>query len=189
MFNKHTLGHPQTFVVTRETSNCPLITDMTRLGAHCTDLGIPEDTRILISYDYGRRLLTTAEFADAKTLHQEDVVEIVDYNPLKDILMIIGPKNPTPEAPVQWMIQKARHDINITLQINNPTLADTLPHTIPRAPDPLPTPTIDKAKAILKTLHQSPIITLPGTGALLIGVNAKAIENLITTHITPHVRP
>jgi hypothetical protein len=183
MFNKHTLGHPQTFVITRETSNCPLITDMTRLGARCTELGIPDHDQVILSYDYGRRLLVTAEHADAKTLHQEDVVEIADYNPLKDILMIIGPKNPTTEAPVQWMIQKARHDINITLQINNPQLCDTLPPTIPRAPDPLPTATIDKAKAILKTLHDSPIIRLPNIGVLIIGVNAKVIEDLIKTHI------
>lgn len=185
----NSLGYPQTIVISRETSTCPLITAMTTLGTHCTTLGIPEQTQVILSYDYGRRLLITAQHADAKTLHHEDIVEIIDYNPLKDILMIIGPKNPTTDAPIHWMIQKARHDINITLQLQDPTLPDKLPATIPRTIDPLPTPTIDKAKAILKTLHESPIIGLPNIGILMIGVNANAIETLIKTHITPLVNP
>ncbi len=173
---------PQILVITRETSHCPLITNMSRLGTRCTDLGIADADKVLISYDYGRRLLTTAQHADAKTLHQDDVVEIVDYNPLNDIMMIIGPQDPTPEAPVQWMIQKARHDINITLHITNPALNDTLPPTTPRITDPLPTSTIDKAKTLLKVLHQSPVIGTP-TGPLFIGVNAATIEHLIQTRL------
>jgi len=183
MFSKDTLGRiPQTFVITRETSNCPLIPEMSRLGSRCRDLGVADPDRVLISYDYGRRLLVTAEHADAKNLRQEDIVEIVEYNPLKDIMMIIGPKDPCTDAPVQWMIQKARHDINITLQVNNPGLNDALPDTVPKVPDPLPTQTIEKAKVLLRALQKSPVIGTP-TGILIIGVNAKVIEQLLKTHL------
>jgi len=182
MFPKDNLTRsPHLIVVSKEQSTCPLIADMTRLGARLHDLGIPDTTPAILSYDYGRRLLVTANHADAKTLHQEDIVEIVDYNPLKDIMLTIGPKDPNPDAPLQWMIQKARHDINITLHIQDPTLAQHLPATIPHITDPLPATTIDKAKTILKALRTSPVIAIDTQGILLIGVNAKTIEHLLST--------
>lgn len=183
MFNTNTLGHPQTLIISRELSNCPLLTEMTKIGARCRDLGVPDHDPVILSYDYGRRLLVTANHADAKTLKHEDIVEIIEYNPLKNILMIIGPKDPNPDAPIQWMIQKARTDINITLQINNPTLCQHLDPAIPRTPEDLPTSTIEKAKIFLKTLHQSPIIGIPQQGILMIGINAAAIENLLKKHL------
>ena len=184
MFSKDAFGRsPQTFVVSKEISNCPLIFDMSRLGSRCRELGVVDRDRVLLTYDYGKRLLVTAEHTDAKHLRQEDIVEIVDYNPLKDIMMVIGPKDPNTDAPVQWMIQKARHDINITLQVLNPALCDTLPSTVPRTTEPLPTTTIEKAKILLKALHTSPVIGIPSQGIMIIGVNAKAIEQLLATSL------
>jgi len=180
MTPKHLLGQTTHIItVSKELSTCPLIPELTKLAAYCHDHGIPDTTPLLISYDYGRRLIITAQHADTNTLHQDDIVEIVDYNPLKDIMLTIGPKPPHTDTPLHWMIQKARHDINITLTIQDPTLINTLPPTIPRIPEPLPTTTIDKAKTILKTLHTSPVVGIPTQGILLIGVNTKTIETLL----------
>ena len=48
----------QTFFVSKEQSNCPLIPDIVRLGKKFEDLGlIKEDTEGIISLKYGKRLL------------------------------------------------------------------------------------------------------------------------------------
>ena len=131
--NERILPSPvmQTLFVSRETSNCPLISEMIKLGQRLEELGLADKETGIVSLDYGKRLLINAKNIDVKKMKQHDVVEIVDYDPLKNIMMVIGTKDPCLETPVHWIIQKARHDINALLQINSTTLFEKLKETLP----------------------------------------------------------
>jgi len=173
----------QTFFVSRETSNCPLISEMIKLGQRLEEIGLADKETSIVSLDYGKRLLINAKNIDLKKMTQHDVVEIVDYDPLKNILMVIGIKDPCVETPVHWIIQKARHDINALLQVNSTTLFEKLKGTLPTTEKESPSLTLDHAKEILKTLRTGKTILIKNEGILFGGINIKEIHDTVLTYL------
>jgi ribulose-5-phosphate 4-epimerase/fuculose-1-phosphate aldolase len=169
----------QIIFVSRETSNCPLIAEMIRLGQRLKDLGIADTDVGIVSLDYGKRLLINGKNMDIKKMNQHDVVEIVDYDPLKNIIMVIGTKDPCLQTPVHWIIQKARHDVNALLQINSQTLVEKFKGTLPMTEKETATGTLDQAKEILKTFRNGKTILIRNEGVLLAGINVQEIENAL----------
>jgi hypothetical protein len=173
----------QTLFVSRETSNCPLISEMIKLGQILEELGLADKELGIVSLDYGKRLLINAKNVDVKKMKQQDVVEIVDYDPLKNIMMVIGTKDPCLETPVHWIIQKARHDINALLQINSKTLFEKLRETLPTTEKETQPATLDRAKEILKTLRTGKTILIKNEGILFAGINIKEIQNALINYL------
>ena len=173
----------QIIFVSRETSNCPLIAEMIRLGHRLKELGVPENDVGIMSLDYGKRLLINGKNMDIKKLSHPDVVEIVDYDPLKNIMMVIGTKDPCLETPVHWIIQKARHDINALLQINSTTLFEKLKETLPTTEKETQPATLDHAKEILKTLRTGKTILIKNEGILFAGINIKEIQEALLNYL------
>jgi hypothetical protein len=173
----------QILYVTHETSNCHLIAEMIKLGQKLEEIGLTDKETCTMSLDYGKRLLITAKNVDGKKMRQQDAVEIVDFDPLKNIMMVIGAKDPSVDAPVHWIIQKARHDINALLQINSVTFYEKLKGKLPTTEkDDLPVP-LDRAKELLKTLRNGKTILLKNEGILFAGVNIKEIEKSVNTFL------
>lgn len=173
----------QILFVSRETSNCPLIAEMMKLGQKLQELGVADNETGIVSLDYGKRLLINAKHVDVKQLKQQDVVEIVDYDPLKNIMMVIGTKDPCQEAPVHWVIQKARHDINALLQINSTLLVEKLQGKLPMTEKEMTPGTLGQAKEILKTLRNGKTILIKNKGVLFAGINIKEIEDALLKHL------
>jgi hypothetical protein len=177
----------QILFVSKETSNSPLFGEMTKLGQTLKHLGLSESETGIVSYDYGRRLIITAKNIDVKQMNQADVVEIVDYDPLKNIMLVIGTKEPCQEAPVHWIIQKARHDINVLLEIQSPSLVERLQGTLPATEETTLPGTLARAKEFLKTLRNGKTILIQNEGILFAGVNMKEIEKSL--HIYAKGKP
>jgi len=173
----------QTFFVSRETSNCPLISEMIKLGQRLEEIGLTDKETSIVSLDYGKRLLINAKNIDLKKMTQHDVVEIVDYDPLKNIMMVIGTKDPCLETPVHWIVQKARHDINALLQVNSTTLFEKLKGTLPTTEKETQPTTLDRAKEILKTLRTGKTILIKNEGILFGGINIKEIQNALQNYL------
>jgi len=183
--NERILPSPvlQTLFVSRETSNCPLISEMIKLGQRLEELGLADKETGIVSLDYGKRLLINAKNVDVKKMKQPDVVEIVDYDPLKNIMMVIGTKDPCFETPVHWIIQKARYDINALLQINSTTLYEKLKGTLPTTEKETQPVTLDRAKEILTTLRTGKTILIKNEGILFAGINIKEIQNALLNYL------
>jgi len=183
--NERILPSPllQTFFISRETSNCPLISQMIKLGKNLEAIGLTSKETGIVSFDYGKRLLINAKNIDVKTMKQQDVVEIVDYDPLKNVMMVIGSKDPCLETPVHWIVQKARHDINALLQINSTTLFEKLIGTLPSTEKEAKPNTLDSAKEILKTLQTGKTILIKNQGILFAGINLKEIQDALHKYL------
>jgi hypothetical protein len=183
--NERILPSPvlQTLFVSRETSNCPLISEMIKLGQRLEELGLADKETGIVSLDYGKRLLINAKNVDVKKMKQHDVVEIIDYDPLKNIMMVIGTKDPCLETPVHWIIQKARHDINALLQINSTTLFEKLKETLPTTEKETQPIALDRAKEILKTLRNGKTILIKNEGILFTGINIKEIQTALLNYV------
>jgi hypothetical protein len=116
-------------------------------------------------------------------MNQQDVVEIVDYDPLKNVMMVIGTKDPCLETPVHWIVQKARHDINALLQINSTTFFERLNGTLPITEKETQPMTLDRAKEILKTLQAGKTILIKNEGILFVGINIKEIQDALLNYL------
>jgi hypothetical protein len=173
----------QTLFVSKEASNCPLIAEMMRLGQKLEEMGCTEKEIGILSLDYGKRLLINAKNVDMKQMKQQDVVEIVDYDPLKNMMLVIGAKDPCVDTPVHWIVQKARHDINVLLQINSTRLLEKLQGSLPITVNETPPATLDRAKEILRTLREGRTILIKNEGVLFAGINIKEIENSLMKYV------
>ena len=183
--NERILPSPSlhTLFVSKEVSHCPLISEMIRLGQHLqTSETISKDCGIL-SLDYGKRLLINAQNTSLQKMTQQDVVEIVDYDPLKNIMMVIGPKDPSLETPVHWIIQKARVDINALLQINSPSLFEQFQGKFPTTEKETKPATLERAKEILKALRTNKTILLQNEGILFAGLTINEVSSSLDKYL------
>jgi hypothetical protein len=178
--NERILPSPvlQTVFVSRETSNCPLISEMIKIGKKLEEIGLADKETGIVSLNYGKRLLINANI-NIKKMNQQDIVEIVDYDPLKNVMMVIGSKDPCLETPVHWIVQKARYDINALLQINSITLFERLKGTLPTTENETKPITLDRAKDILKTLRTGKTILIKNEGILFVGINITEIQDAL----------
>jgi hypothetical protein len=170
-----------TLFVSHEVSHCPLISEMITLGKSLQPSGLLEKETGVLSLDYGNRLLINAKNVDVKKMTQQDIVEIVDYDPLKNIMMVIGPKEPALQTPEHWIIQKARRDIMVLLQMNNTVLYEKFHHTFPMTEKETKPGTLERAKEILKTLRNGKIIVLKNEGILIAGLTIKETQDALAT--------
>jgi hypothetical protein len=173
----------QVLFVSRETSKSPLFGELVKIGHILESHGISTHETGIMSYDYGRRLVITAKNIDVKEVKQEDIVEIADYDPLKNIMLVIGTKEPSQEAPVHWIIQKARHDINVLLQLRSPSMVTRLQGTLPSTEEVTPPGTLDRAKEFLKTLRKGKTILIQDDEILFAGINILEVEKSVAFYL------
>jgi len=157
-----------------------LFGELVKIGHILESLGVSTHETGIMSYDYGRRLIITAKHVDVKQMTQEDIVEIADYDPLKNIMLVIGTKEPSLETPVHWIIQKARHDINVLLQLHSPSLVTKLKGTLPSTEETTLPGTLTRAKELLKTLRKGKTILIQDDEILFAGINIPEIEKSVT---------
>ena len=170
----------QTFFVSKEQSNCPLIPDIVRLCKKFEDLGLlKEDTEAIISLKYWKRLLINGSGSNLGEININDIIEIVDYDPVKKVTLTIGPKNPHVETPVHWLIHKARDDVNAIIHLKSVKLSEKLIKKLPSTDGEKPPGTLELAKEVLKTLRTNKKIIIKNNGVLFVGNNLKEAEDLI----------
>ena len=172
------LGY-QTFYVSKEESNCPLIPEVVRFGKKLNELGLLKNiVEISVSLRYGKRVLINSKGSNLKDIKREDFLEIVDYDPLKKVLLAMGIKLPKVETPVHWLIHHARDEVNAIIQINDVELCKKIENKIPVTEKEYPIGTLEQAKEILKNLSNSKRVIIKNQGVLFVGCNIKEVEDL-----------
>jgi len=169
----------QTFYISKEVSACPLISEIIRIGKKFDELELFESIReVVISFRYGKRLLINSTGTNIGKIKQEDFLEIIDYDPIKRIILVIGPKEPRIETPVHWLIHHAKNEINAIIQIINQNLAEKFEKKMPTTKKEHPSGTLDQAKEILENLRNSNKVVIKNQGLIFVGNNSKEVENL-----------
>ena len=170
----------QTFYVSKEISNCPLIGEIVKIGKKFKDQGIIEDqTDTTISLSYGKRVLINANDSSFEEIKQEDFLEIVDYDPLKRVILTMGPGEPRFETPVHWLIHHAREEVNAVVQINNLEIANNFKNKIPTTEKEYPMGSLEQAKEVLRNLRDSKKVVIKNLGILFVGDNIQDVEDLV----------
>jgi len=173
----------QTLYVSREQSNCPLISDMIRIDKKLKELEVLKDTTGAMSLEYGKRMVIQRAGSRLDDLKIDDFAEIVDYDPLKRIMLVIGRNEPCVEAPVHWIIHHARDDVNAILQLNGEKTIERFSKRFPTTEKTFPQGTLELAKESLKTLRKSKNIILKDVGVLFVGADLKEVEDSVLKNI------
>lgn len=166
----------QTFFVSKEESACPLIPEIMRFGKSLDKLNLETDDEVSISAAYGKRILINRSDVQLNELQQEDILELVDYDPIRNILLTIGKYEPCLDAPVHWVIQNARHDVHAVVLVKSKSISEKICKKIPITEHEAPPGTIEYAKEALKTLQKGKQIQIKNNGVLLVGTDLKEIE-------------
>jgi len=168
----------QTFYVSKENSMSPLLVELIRFGKKLKDYSLTKENKISLSISFGKRLLINSENADVLNLFSEDIVEVVDYDPIKKIVLAMGKFEPCIDTPVHWIVQNAREDIHAIVQFSSKKQIKNFPCTDSEKS----VGTLDLAKEILKTLRTSKCINIKNYGLIFVGFNYKEIEENIAKY-------
>jgi hypothetical protein len=170
----------QIFYASREVSNCPLISEIIRIIKRLEkiDLSI-ENIDISVSMKYGKRVLLNAKNVDFNKLKPDDFLEIIDYNPLKRVLLLMGPKEPRIETPIHWLIHHAREEVKIIIQIDNKKLIEQINYKLPITEGKYQKGSLEQAKEILFKLRNSKIVVVKNQGIIFVGENMKEVEDSV----------
>ncbi len=147
--------HPhelQTFFITHELSNNPLIQQVISWGKQYAELNPHKTLTGLLSAGYSRRTVCTREVLAIAALTREDIIEIVDFDAIKNVLLIIGKNTPIKNTAAHWMIHNARTDIGVILSLNLPEKEINNTH-LSEIEINTSQPIYEQVKNILKTLQ------------------------------------
>ena len=169
----------QTHFISKELTNYPQSNQIISNIKRIYDLYSENDFELIISVSFGKRIIISADNIHYKNISIHDLIEIVDYNPIKKMLLAIGEKIPNIEAPVHWIIHKARHDINAIVQINGKRIIEKYLHELPKTDNEYKSGTIDLTKEILRKLKKNKRIIIKNRGCIFTGINLKEIEDFI----------
>jgi len=169
----------QTFFVSREQSSSPLVSEMMRIGKNFKERELLKETTGTISLGYGKRVIIPGNDFKLDELKREDFLEIVDYDPVKNIILAIGRSQPCIETPVHWLIHHARDNVNAIIQLNGENVIKKLSKTLPTTEKECPPGTLDLAKEVLKLLRTNKNIIIKDTGVLFVGAGIKEVEKSV----------
>lgn len=116
-----------------------------------------------ISIRYGKRILMTSKNAEFSHLSNENFVEVVDYNPLNDVALVIGTEEPC-DLVLHWLIYRME-------EIN------AIAHFI--CDEGRCVENINTAMEALKALKYSSLVELEGYGRIAVGKTLKELKEMI----------
>ena len=166
----------QTFFVSRERSSSPQIEEIIGFCKKLGEAKLLEEGKGSVSIGYGNRMLITGEDALLSSLSSDDIVEVVDVDPIKNIVLAAGKRAPSKQTPVHWLIQRARHDVHVVVFLPNKKITEYNISDLPVTECMAPSGTIDLAKEVLKALRNGKTIIVKDTGLLLVGLTLHEIE-------------
>ena len=171
------LNKPQVFYSSKETSNCPYIPNIIQTVSEIKKHELFENlSEIIISHRYAKRIVINTE---SKTLNRDDFIEVVDYDPLKNIFLIMGSKHPRDETSIHWMIHHAREEINTVIQINSKKILEKKYKNTSKIEEDYINASLDQIKEILRNLRDSKIVDIKNHGLLFVGNNLNEINKSI----------
>ena len=170
----------QTFYTSKEESNCPLITEFVRIDRNIEKKGFSKDIDSLTSsMRYGKRVIINSDYEKIGEISRRDILEIVDYDPVKKTLLVIGPKKPKVDSSVHWMIHHARSEINAVVQLNGQKILEKFEGKIPSTENEQTPGSFEMIKEVLKILRDSKSVFVKNYGIIFVGNGVNDVEGNI----------
>jgi len=161
----------QSIKISNEITNFKIIPDIIEIIKKLNEkLNFKIDEDIIISIKYGKRIVINCENSNLKKIQIDDFIEIADYNPVKKLFLIIGKHEPDFNMTFHWIIQNARREINVLIQLKTNLLINK---------KKIKDDSIEIAKDILLKFRDSNIVFTEKYGIFIIGNSLNEIQNII----------
>ena len=168
----------QSFYVSKEETNCPLIIEIIKISKKLKEKNIlKKDSDAIFSIGFGERMIINEIVKDFSNIKREELLEVVDFDPIKNNLLLIGPTEPRIETSLHWMIHHARNDVNFVVQIKKTDLINKIKDA--DVTDKYPIGSIENTKEVLKALSTNKKVAIKNNGLLIVGRNTADIEKQI----------
>lgn len=179
MKNQKNPHHPvNIYPLSKEESNCPLIPMLLEICQIAKEeLNCP-DSLFLPSAVFGKRVVIPASFTKVEKLHQDDVVELIDYNPVSNTLLYLGPNVPSNDVAVHWIVHHAKKEIQVMIQIKNIPYKNEIKQRLSQLTTDEKESALEKAKKWLKTLQKTDVF-LCNDHLIVTATSIKAIKQTI----------
>ena len=168
----------QIFYVSKEETNCPLIIEIIKISKKLKEKSIlKKDSDAIFSLGFGKRMIINGIVKDFSNIKREELLEIVDFDPIKNNLLLIGSAEPRIETSLHWMIHHARDDVNFVVQIKKTDIINKIKDI--DVTDKYPIGSLDNTKEVLKALRINKKVIIKNNGLLIVGRNIEDIEKQI----------
>lgn len=168
----------QIFYASHELTSNPLVNEIITAGKSIANT-YGDQIQGIISISYGKRIIATANTINFSSIEQKHIIEIVDYDAYKQIILIMGKKEPIRDIALHWMIHHAKQEIGAIVLLKN----------ITHSPLKIGQKTIDaqehstilnRTKILLKALQNNSVLHLEKEGIFITGNTITDIQNQLS---------
>jgi hypothetical protein len=169
----------QIFFASHELPSNPLVNEIIKAGKTIAEKTDGDQTQGIISLGFGKRIIATAHSTNFSSIEQDHLIEIVDYDAYKQILLIMGKKEPIPAIAINWMLHHAKQEIRAIVLIENikKITLNTNIQTIDTQPQ---SPILNQVKTLLNALQKETILQLDNQGILITGRTISDIQHQLS---------
>ena len=168
----------QVFYISKEETNCPIIIEIIKISKKLKELKVlKEDSDAIFSLTFGKRMIINGNVKDFSNIKREEFLEVVDFDPIKNNLLLIGSEEPKIETSLHWMIHHARDDVNFIVQIKKTDIINKITNV--DVINKYPIGSIDNTKEVLKALRTNKKVIIKNNGILIVGINTADVEKQI----------
>jgi hypothetical protein len=168
--------HCQTFFISQEKTHYPLTSKIIEFGKKINEIDEIDYVFGCISVGFGKRVVISGEDADIRNLTVDDIVEIVDFDPVKQIMVVMGKKYPCSVAAVHWMIHHAKDDVHAVCSVGKITQGTLIGNKIKMVEIPSSFSPIDQVKEVLPALRETKVLFSGDDSLLLVGFDLDEVE-------------
>ena len=97
--------------ISQDESNNPILPQIAKIGKKISQLPHVNNSSASIAFHFGKRMIITKKNANIDHLQRNDIIEIIDVDPVKNTSLYFGPSPPPLISPILWMIGYAKKEI------------------------------------------------------------------------------
>lgn len=169
----------QIFFASHELPSNPLVNELIKAGKTIAEKTDGDHTQGIISLGFGKRIIATAHTTKFSSIEQDHLIEIVDYDAYKQILLIMGKKEPIPTLAINWMLHHAKQEIGAIILLEN-SKKTTLTKNIQTIETQPHLTILNQVKTLLKALQNDSILHLENQGILITGRTISDIQHQLS---------
>jgi len=169
----------ENYHASKEQTHCPLIPTIVRIGKwfenyiKCSNIN-PE---VFVSTLYGKRVIINTPPQNSTTASIEDFIEIIDFDPVRNTMLLIGQKQPSWTLAIHWYIHNTLQINGYVLELIYQKQKDTWKKTYPQVKKA--NTIIDTIKNILQQIKKNRIIVFDTTSVFILLKDIIELEKII----------
>jgi ribulose-5-phosphate 4-epimerase/fuculose-1-phosphate aldolase len=142
-----------------------------------------------VSSRTGSGFMINTSFFELDNFNRDNVVEVVDFDPVRNNMMVIGNDPPAPEAALHWFIYRGFPDTYGIINVDNPEILNQFQQgAFPNIDLSNGILNLDLALKILQEVKNSNITLLSGMGVLVVGTTVNDAMDLFDENLKNYAK-